>query len=339
MSHYAYVCLEQNLSRAVALRDKAMWERWMGNLPSYMDRDGLVRYFPNELFDGDDTLTAYVLAIANEAGWEIPESTRKQMIDGLTGFIAGRVVRNSALPTADLAIRKIAAVAALSRYGAARPNMLDSIAIEPNLWPTSAVIDWLGILRNLEKVAQRDTKRRDAEAILRARLNFQGTIMTFSTERSDALWWLMISADSNAVRALIEVLDRSEWREDVPRLVRGGPQPAAERALEHHGCERVGRAGDGEVLCRVRVDAGHWHDCASIRHQVRIGELEAVHAREQRVALPVAGGKTSAIGEPLRHRKSLDDGSSHRGPSLAGAALHRLSHQADRDADRTEAAG
>jgi uncharacterized protein YfaS (alpha-2-macroglobulin family) len=31
----------------------------------------------------------------------------------------------------------------------------------------------------------------------------------------------MISADSNAVRALIELLDRPAWREDVPRLVRG----------------------------------------------------------------------------------------------------------------------
>ncbi len=31
----------------------------------------------------------------------------------------------------------------------------------------------------------------------------------------------MISSDSNAVRALIELLDRPAWREDVPRLVRG----------------------------------------------------------------------------------------------------------------------
>jgi uncharacterized protein YfaS (alpha-2-macroglobulin family) len=52
-------------------------------------------------------------------------------------------------------------------------------------------------------------------------VNFQGTTMTFSTERSDALWWLMISTDANAVRALIEILDRTPWREDVPRMVRG----------------------------------------------------------------------------------------------------------------------
>ena len=52
-------------------------------------------------------------------------------------------------------------------------------------------------------------------------MNFQGTVMTFSTERNDALWWLMVSADVNANRALIAVLDEPDWREDVGRLVRG----------------------------------------------------------------------------------------------------------------------
>ena len=45
--------------------------------------------------------------------------------------------------------------------------------------------------------------------------------MTFSTERTDALWWLMVSADANANRALLAVIDRPEWREDLPRLLRG----------------------------------------------------------------------------------------------------------------------
>ena len=45
--------------------------------------------------------------------------------------------------------------------------------------------------------------------------------MSFSTERNDALWWLMVSADANANRALLAVLADAEWREDVGRLVRG----------------------------------------------------------------------------------------------------------------------
>jgi uncharacterized protein YfaS (alpha-2-macroglobulin family) len=238
MTLYPYVCLEQNLSRAVVLRDPGMWNSWMNDLPSYMDRDGLLRYFPSESYDGEDTLTAYVLAIAQAAGYTIPEFQRNRMMAGLKGFVEGKVIRNSALPTADLAIRKLAAIAALSRYGAAQPNMLDSITIEPNLWPTSAVIDWLGILRNVENIPKQDDRRRDAEAVIRSRLNFQGTTMTFSTERSDALWWLMVSTDSNAVRALLELQDRKDWREDVPRLVRG----ALGRQLRGHWNTTVANA-------------------------------------------------------------------------------------------------
>jgi alpha-2-macroglobulin len=221
MARYPYVCLEQNLSRAVALRNRKLWDSWMTRLPAYMDHDGLLKYFPSEALPGEDALTAYALAIAQEAGWEIPQAQQQRLVDGLARFVQGRVVRHSALPTADLAVRKLAAIDALSRHGAARPDMLDSISIDPDLWPTSAVIDWLGILRRVRGIPQATAKEKNAAGILRSRLNFQGTVMGFSSERSDALWWLMISVDSNAVRLLLETLDRAGWREDVPRLVRG----------------------------------------------------------------------------------------------------------------------
>jgi uncharacterized protein YfaS (alpha-2-macroglobulin family) len=221
MDAYPYICLEQNVSRAVSLRDRALWDDWMKRLPAYIDRDGLLKYFQSERLEGDDTLTAYVLAIADEAGWPIPDGEKGQLIAALSGFVKGKIVRQSALPTADLAIRKLAAIDALSRYKAADAAMLDSIAIEPNLWPTSALLDWLGVLSRVEGIPQAAERREAALIALRARLNFQGTIMTFSTERSDSLWWLMISSDSNANRLLLAVLDLPEWREDIPRLVRG----------------------------------------------------------------------------------------------------------------------
>src|SRR4030095_1608652 len=92
-----------------------------------------------------------------------------------------------------------AGIAALARRGAAQPAMLDSLTIEPDLWPTSALLDWIAVLRPAPGGAQSGAKRQKAEAILRSRLNFQGTTMTLSTERTDALWWLMISTDANAV--------------------------------------------------------------------------------------------------------------------------------------------
>jgi uncharacterized protein YfaS (alpha-2-macroglobulin family) len=221
MSWYRFTCVEQQLSRAVALRDEGMWQMWTARLPAYMDRDGLLKYFPTDRLEGDDALTAYVLVLAHEAGWELGEAEQRHMIDALTRFVSGKLTRRSALPTADLAIRKLAAIAALARYDAAQPQMLDSIQIQPELWPTSAVLDWLDVVKRVPKVARAGERRAAALQILRTRMNFQGTTLGFSTERSDALWWLMISGDSNANRMLMAVLDEPQWREDVPRQVRG----------------------------------------------------------------------------------------------------------------------
>jgi uncharacterized protein YfaS (alpha-2-macroglobulin family) len=221
MSRYPYRCLEQRLSRAVALRDRRSWDELMSTLSNYLDEDGLLRYFAADWLEGSDTLSAYALAIAAESGWPIPDDDRRRLQSGLKRFIQGRVIRDSPLATADLAIRKLAAMEALSRYGEATPDMLDSVSIDPKRWPTSAVVDWLNVLKRLPAIPQREARLQEAQRILRSRLYFQGTMMNFSTERADALWWLMISPDVNAVRSILSLLDEAAWRDDLPRMVIG----------------------------------------------------------------------------------------------------------------------
>jgi hypothetical protein len=221
MKRYPYPCMEQKISVAVTLRDEALWKANMGKLPAYLDNAGLVKFFPLNFLCGSPTLTSYILAIADEAGWSIPENAKEKMQNGLTNFIAGKATCPSWYPAADLSIRKLSAIEALSRDGKATAAMLGSISIEPNLWPTSAVIDWRNILRNVRDIPDHAARVKEAEQILRSRLNFQGTTMGFSTERSDALWWLMVSADVNAVRALITLMNEPSWKEDMPRLAQG----------------------------------------------------------------------------------------------------------------------
>lgn len=220
MKHYPYTCMEQKVSRAVALRDDKLWKDATAELPAYLDSDGLAKYFPTAP-SGSDILTSYILSISHEAGWEVPEDARERMLKGLQGFIEGVVVRYSSLPSADLSIRKIAALEALSRYGKAEAKMLGPITIEPNLWPTSAVIDWLNALTRMNDIPGRAGRMREAEQIIRSRISFQGTTMGFSTEVTDRLWWLMVSADVNAVRSVLAFLEFEKWREDMPRLVTG----------------------------------------------------------------------------------------------------------------------
>jgi uncharacterized protein YfaS (alpha-2-macroglobulin family) len=220
MATYPYGCLEQRVSRAVALRDEGLWRAVSAALPAHLDADGLLKYFPT-MTTGSEVLSAYVLSISHASGWSLPEAVEGRVVDGLTKFVEGAVRRNSALPTADLSIRKIAALEALSRVGKADPKLLTSVTLEPNLWPTSAVIDWWSLLERVGAIPGRDPRLREAEQIVRARLNLQGTTMGFSTEGSDGLWWLMTSPDTNAVRLILLLVERHRWVEEVPRLLRG----------------------------------------------------------------------------------------------------------------------
>jgi len=220
MKQYPYTCMEQRTSRAVALRDESLWKQVMADLPAHLDGDGLVKYFPTCIV-GSDSLTAYMLSISHEAGWEIPAEVRGRMLAGLRGFIEGKVIRWSALPTADVSIRKMAALESLARHQKAEPKLLGSISVEPNLWPTSAVIDWMNVLMRVPAIPESGKRLTEAEQIIRSRMNFQGTTMGFSTEKTDYYWWLMVSGDVNAVRTVLTFLDRDQWKEDMPRLVRG----------------------------------------------------------------------------------------------------------------------
>jgi uncharacterized protein YfaS (alpha-2-macroglobulin family) len=220
MRRYPYSCLEQQVSRAVALRDQGQWQTIAATLPSYLDTDGLLKYFA-AMDQGSEVLTSYVLSVVHAAGWQIPADIRERLIQGLQRFVEGTVQRRPSVVTVDLALRKLAAVEALSRYTTVPPQLLGSVAIEPNLWPTSTLLDWWSVLYRVPGIRNRESALREAEQIVRARLNLQGRSMGFSTESSDGLWWLMTSADTNAVRLMLLLLELGQWQEELPRLLNG----------------------------------------------------------------------------------------------------------------------
>lgn len=222
MQRYPYICLEQRASVAVTLEDQARWNIVMLSLGQHLDGDGLARYFPMDWLPGDDSLTSYLLQIADAAGYDIPETARERMLKGLEDFVAGRIHRYGSIQTADVVLRKLAAIDALARYDHARPEMLDALEIRPELWPTSGVIDWLSILKRMPALPEAEQKRAQAMQVLQSRWMVSGTQFTFSTEKQDDLWWLMVSPDVNAARTLdLLAADPQLPAEDAGRLARG----------------------------------------------------------------------------------------------------------------------
>ena len=221
---YPYTCLEQQVSRAVVLGDQEAWRSLGERLPAYLDADGLAGFYPRsegESDQGSDRLTAYLLATAHEAGLAWPEALRERMLAGLSAFVEGRIERSFWSPQPDLEVRRITAIEALARHGRAAARMTDVIEVAPSRWPTSAVIDWLSLLRRLDDHPQRERLVEQAQQVLRGRLSWSGTTLRFQRESQDAWWWLMESADANAARLILAVIDDPAWADDLPRLVTG----------------------------------------------------------------------------------------------------------------------
>jgi uncharacterized protein YfaS (alpha-2-macroglobulin family) len=66
MARYPYTCLEQRVSRAIALGDPAAWDDVAARLAAWQDGSGLLKFFPS-LDRGDASLTAYVLQVSRAA--------------------------------------------------------------------------------------------------------------------------------------------------------------------------------------------------------------------------------------------------------------------------------
>lgn len=295
---YPYRCLEQQLSKAVALRDRAAWDAVMTTLPAYLDHDGLAKYFASSWLEGSDVLTSYLLAISQTSGWTLPDAERKRMLAGLVAFAVGKIHPSTAVAAADLTVRKLMAIDALSRYDAATPAMLDSLTIDPNRWPTSAVLDWIGILRRVEGLPRASQRLATAIQILHSRLTYQSTALSFSTEDQDGLWWLMVSPDVNAARTLLAATELPELRADAGRIARGAVR---------------------------RMRRGHWDlTTANAWGVVAMERFSQTFERE-----PVSGHTTSTLGQ----QTTTVDWSTSAAPTAidfpwpSGPAELRMHHQ------------
>jgi uncharacterized protein YfaS (alpha-2-macroglobulin family) len=217
MSAYPYNCFEQRLSRAVVLGDAGAWTVLADDIPAYLDRDGLLRYFPIDRLQGSEALTAYVLSMTAEAGFPIPEASRARMIEAMKAVVDGRLERETRW-SGDTRLARIAALAALARNGASTPAMLGAISLAPADMPTSALTDWLAAI---DRTKGANTNLRvTAERTLRQRIVYEGSRLDLA-DASNAPWWMMTSGDEMSIKTLLTVLGRPGWSDEGSKMMIG----------------------------------------------------------------------------------------------------------------------
>ena len=216
MARYPWNCFEQQLSRIVALGDRAGWDRLAQTLPVYQASDGLLRYWPSGSSEPSEALTAYVLTMTAEAGLPIPDAPRTRMVEGLKAVLDGRVRHET---YGDIRIRKLAAFNALARAGAATPAMLGQIGLTTREMPTAFLADYLVSLDHVP-AANALALKADAQNQLRSRLVFEGVRLDLS-DAANSYWWMMSSSDEAAAKLLVATLGRAGWQDDAGKLMLG----------------------------------------------------------------------------------------------------------------------
>ncbi len=218
---YPYGCLEQKASTAIGLRDRARWDAVMAELPGHLDEDGLARFWPTEQLRGSDVLTAQLVSLAHEAGETIPAASLERMLKGLEAFVDGRLTRAGPTAAADEPLRRIAALDALSRHGRVRSEQLAALPGRVEHWPTSALLDALGLTGRVRATPASAALRRRVEQTLATRLTLGGTTAGFSSEASDHLDGLLATPEANLNRFLLLAHGVPRFDALLPRLMQG----------------------------------------------------------------------------------------------------------------------
>jgi uncharacterized protein YfaS (alpha-2-macroglobulin family) len=226
MEEYPYTCLEQRISKAVTAENKKELKAIVQTLPNFIDEDGLLKFFDWPRGCGSAQLSHYVLDILDENKIDISDDTLQRLLNGLRNEIEGKTTcyrwwyDRSKDPFYDQ--EKILLYETLSRYGQFDLRSLDSLKLTPNLWSTEALVQYSRILNRETALPMRAEKLKEVQTILRARINFQGSVMTMQESLDHSGYWnLFSSPDQAAINVFDTLMSQEKMEDDTGRMARG----------------------------------------------------------------------------------------------------------------------
>lgn len=214
---YPYSCMEQRVSKAIGLRSDTLWNEVIGDLNSFLDYDGLVKYFAR-MEHGSEILTSYVLTSAKLTNKTIPEETLSRMLAGLQGFLDGRVYGERYRFGADLVVRKIIVWEALTRYQTYDWEQVRPIFEGIEFLPTASLIDLSDIYGRVNGADPKVKNR--LYSVLRSRLNLQGSELIIADSGFTNPWWILGSRDYTMSKFLLWVISEPSYKKDLPRIIK-----------------------------------------------------------------------------------------------------------------------
>jgi hypothetical protein len=153
------------------------------------------------------------------SGLKLPDEPKKAMIKALQGVVDGRLGADRLGPY-DRRLVRIAALGALARNNASSVSLMNAADIAPADMATTALADWLVAIERTPGLSNAAKLRGVAEGELRKRLVYEGTRLDLA-DSDRAPWWMMVSGDEMAIRALDAVLGQKGWDDDAGKMMVG----------------------------------------------------------------------------------------------------------------------
>ena len=150
------------------------------------------------------------------------------MVEAMKAVVEGRLKREAQGPS-DVRLLRIAALAALARNGASTPALVGAVDIAPADMPTALLADWMVAIDRTPGLKNAAPLRALAERTLRQRIVYEGSRVDL-TDATNLPWWMMVSIDETALKALNAILGRPGWQNEGPKMMVG----AALRQLRGH---------------------------------------------------------------------------------------------------------
>ena len=225
MKNYAYTCLEQQITKAVTLKNQDTWNAIMNELPTYQDPEGLLKFFPTSNI-GSVSLTSKVLELSYLTGYAIPENTKLQMLNALKSFVETKNFRtgiaNDSLPAwnyPDLHLRKLQALSSISLFIPVEQTTFDAISFKAKELPLFAILDLIRIYKNSPLLKNRNSELSNLEILSRSKLTISGQKYSVSNFGEENIYWLLESKDSSLASLVLLNLEEPNWKRDIPKLL------------------------------------------------------------------------------------------------------------------------
>lgn len=231
MGSYPYSCLEQKVSQAVVLEDQKKLQSLIEDLPTYMDSFGVLKFFPTSQC-GSPQLTRYMLNILKANDAVLPAPTSIQILDGLENVVRGTYtcrswwdeesssakVLSSGFPSES----RVLTLQTLASFGRFQTDWLSTLQVTPNLWKNETLAAWYQLLKLRPEIPDSVKLLEQANQIIRARLNFQGSLMNLQNESDwEVRYRLFTSPDQEALGFFGIAIDEESFRSDTGRMARG----------------------------------------------------------------------------------------------------------------------